>query len=72
MFHPDNIANMQVDADSEHPVSISTYTFWRKHGGVKGLAQKLRTDYKVSGGSHEKSYLKDWGLRLNSHCIERY
>ncbi len=48
MFHPDNIAHMQIDTDSEHPVSVSTYTFWRKHGGVKGLAQKLRTDYKVS------------------------
>lgn len=46
MFHPDNIAHMQLDTDSEHPVSVSTFTFWRKHGGVKGLAQKLRTDYK--------------------------
>ena len=59
MFHPDNIAHMQIDTDSEHPVSVSTFTFWRKHGGVKGLAQKLRTDYKVSRGSQATAYLKD-------------
>ncbi len=48
LFHPDNIANVQVDAESSHPVRISTYNLWKKYGGVKGLAQRLKTDVKVT------------------------
>ena len=55
LFHPDNIANVQVDAESSHPVRISTYNLWKKYGGAKGLAQRLKTDVKVTNSPYNLS-----------------
>ena len=44
MFHPDNIKNKQPGTQ----ISIALHNLWYKWGGPKGLAQRLRSDVKVS------------------------
>jgi hypothetical protein len=53
MFHPDNIKNKQAQT----AISISLFNYWHKWGGPKGLAQRLKTDQKVSGAPFSKVHI---------------